>query len=163
MLFWSLWCESRAILPKTFRPGYPRWNVPTGKFSYRLIGRKNQDLSYRASLVSQINTLKFFTKERAPRRNFENRAHMKRPTMNPPSRPGGVHCSNGLYQYMVVCKKWTTEKLIMIFPFHIWALLHSTFLFASSNSWKTSILLSLLLLPNLTPFSPITTTNHLCS
>ena len=98
LCYFGRWCESRAILPKTFRPGYPRWNVPMGKFSYRLIGRKNQDLSYRASLVSQINTLKFFTKERAARRNFENRAHMKRPTMNPPSRPGGVQCSNGLYQ-----------------------------------------------------------------
>ena len=62
MPFWSVCCESDAILFKKFRPGDRARVFIWENFNpgYRDIGRKNRDLGNRASPVSHMNTSIFY-------------------------------------------------------------------------------------------------------
>ena len=56
--FWPLSGESEAILSKMFRPGHQAGEFIWENFhpGYRDLGRKNRDLSNRASPASHMNT-----------------------------------------------------------------------------------------------------------
>ena len=64
-LCWPLCCESEAILFKKFRPGHWAGVFIWENFhpGYRDLGRKNRDLSNRASPASHMNTSIFLQRK----------------------------------------------------------------------------------------------------
>ena len=66
--FGPLCCESEAILFKKFRPGHRAGVFTWEDFhpGYRDLGRKNRDLSNRASPASHMNTSIFLQRQEWP-------------------------------------------------------------------------------------------------